>query len=346
MSSRIGFLTAGVVALGLLSGSSVAALRQDVTLIYRWTKGETLRYRIVQQNTTTISGLPGGMGDLAIDQAATQTIRLAAEDISADGTTTIRQVFESVKMEMNSPMFAMSYDSAKPDAGNDPMTAMLKRVMTPMIGESFTLVMAPTGEVQKVEGLTKLTEKMFQGLPQDPAVAGILDGIKANLSDDAMRGMFTQTFAQFPNKPLKTGDTWNTQISVANPMVGGLITSTTSTLKSVEGEGSNKVATIVDRVYDQAGLQQAAASKSHGPERADGQRRGRRGTGLRRRHGTIPPLHDARLDTHDDVGHQSGRHGSKHEDEHQDHDDRGDRPVNTDRIPADGTRISVLRPLP
>ena len=245
MSSRIGFLTAGVVALGLLSGSSVAALRQDVTLTYRWTKGETLRYRIVQQNTTTISGLPGGMGDLAIDQTSTQTIRLAAEDISVDGTTTIRHVFESVKMEMNSPMFAMSYDSAKSDAGDDPMTAMLKRVMTPMIGESFTLVMAPTGEVQKVEGLTKLTEKMFQGLPQDPAVAGMLDGIKANLSDDAMRGMFTQTFAQLPNKPLKTGDTWNTQISVANPMLGGLITSTTSTLKSVEGEGSNKVATIV-----------------------------------------------------------------------------------------------------
>jgi hypothetical protein len=245
MSSRIGFLTAGVVALGLLSGSSVAALRQDVALTYRWTKGETVRYRIVQQNTTTISGLPGGMGDLAIDQTSTQTIRLAAEDISADGTTTIRHVFESVKMEMNSPMFAMSYDSAKPDAGDDPMTAMLRRVMTPIIGESFTLVMAPTGEVQKVEGLTKLTEKMFQGLPQDPAVAGILDGVKANLSDDAMRSTFTQTFAQFPNKPLKTGETWNTQISVPNPMLGGLITSTTSTLKSLEGEGSKRVATIV-----------------------------------------------------------------------------------------------------
>ncbi len=245
MSSRIAFVTAGVVALGLLSGPPVSALRQDVALRYRWTKGETIRYRIVQQNTTTISGLPGGMGDMAIDQSTTQTIRWAAEDVSADGTTTLRQVFESVKMEMNSPMFAMSYDSAKPDAGDNPMTAMLKGVLTPMIGESFTIVMAATGEVQKVEGLSKLTEKMFQNIPQDPAAAGILDGLKANLSDESMRSTFAQTFAQFPNRPLKAGDTWNSQVSVGNPMFGGLITSTTSTLKSVEGEGSNRIATIV-----------------------------------------------------------------------------------------------------
>jgi hypothetical protein len=245
MSSRMGFVTAGVVALGLLSGSSVSALRQDVTLRYRWTKGETMRYRIVQQNTTTISGLPGGMGDMAIDQSTNQTIRWVAEEVSADGTTTLRQFFESVKMEMNSPMFAMSYDSAKPDAGDNPMSTMLKGVLTPLVGESFTIVMAPTGEVQKVEGLSKLTEKMFQNLPQDPAAAGILDGLKANLSDDSMRSTFMQTFAQFPNKPLKSGDSWNTQVSVGNPMLGGLITSTTSTLKSVEGEGSNRIATIV-----------------------------------------------------------------------------------------------------
>jgi hypothetical protein len=182
---------------------------------------------------------------MAIDQSTTQAMRWVVEDVAADGTTTLRQVFESVKMEMNSPMFAMSFDSAKPDAGDNPMSAMLKGVLTPMIGESFTFVMAPTGEVQKVEGLSKLTEKMFQSLPQDPAAAGILDGLKANLSDDAMRSTFMQTFAQFPNKPLKLGDTWNTQVSVGNPMLGGLITSTTSTLKSVEGEGSNRIATIV-----------------------------------------------------------------------------------------------------
>ena len=85
MSSRITFVTAaGAVALGLLCGPTVSALRQDVTLSYRWTKGETVRYRIVQQSTTTISGIPGGMGDMAIDQSTTQVMATVAEEVTPD----------------------------------------------------------------------------------------------------------------------------------------------------------------------------------------------------------------------------------------------------------------------
>jgi Family of unknown function (DUF6263) len=242
MSSRITLVTASAVALAVLSVSTLSAVRQDVTLRYRWTKGETLRYRIVQQSTTTISGIPG-MGDMAIDQSNTQVMATVAEEVTPERTT-LRQVIESMKMEMNSPMFGASFDSAKPDTGANPMNSMLKSVLSPMIGASFTLVMAPTGEVQKVEGLSKLAEKMFQSLPQDPAMAGILDGLKANLSDEAMRSQLAQVFAQFPDRPLKSGETWTTQVSTPNPMLGVLITSATSTLKAVEGEGSNRVAKI------------------------------------------------------------------------------------------------------
>ena len=242
MSSRITLVTASAVALAVLSVSTLSAVRQDVTLRYRWTKGETLRYRIVQQSTTTISGIPG-MGDMAIDQSNTQVMATVAEDVTPERTT-LRQVIESMKMEMNSPMFGASFDSANPDTGANPMNSMLKSVLSPMIGASFTLVMAPTGEVQKVEGLSKLAEKMFQSLPQDPAMAGILDGLKANLSDEAMRSQLAQVFAQFPDRPLKSGETWTTQVSTPNPMLGVLITSATSTLKAVEGEGSNRVAKI------------------------------------------------------------------------------------------------------
>jgi len=248
MSSRIKFVTASVVALGLLGGPSVWALGQEVTLSYRWTKGETVRYRMIQQSTTTISGLPGGMGDMTIDQSNIQTIRTEAEDITPDGTTTLRQTHESVKVEMNGPMGMMSYDSANPETSDNPMNAMLKGIFTAMIGESFTLVIAPTGAVQKVEGVSKLAEKMFKAIPQDPASAGIINGLKSNISDDAMRNMFTQAFAQFPDRPLKPGDTWNSQFTTTNPMLGAMTTSTTSTLKAVEGDGSNRVARIATSV--------------------------------------------------------------------------------------------------
>lgn len=242
MSRSITFVTtAGAVALGLLCAPTVSALRQDVTLRYHWTKGETIRYRIVQLSTMTISGIPG-MGDMVIEQSHTQVLAAVAEEVTPERTT-LRQLIESVKIEMNSPMFAVSFDSANPDTGANPMNGMLRTVVSPMVGASFTLVMAPTGEVQKVEGLSKVAEKMFQSVPQDPAMTGMLDGLKANVSDEAFRSQFAQTFAQFPNRPIKSGDIWTTQISTTNPM-GGLITSLTSTLKVVEGEGSNRVAKI------------------------------------------------------------------------------------------------------
>lgn len=239
------FITAGTVALGLLLAPPVSAFRQDATLRYRWVKGETIRYRIIQQSTTTLSGLPGGMGDMTIEQSTSQTLRGVAEDVAPDGTTTLRQSVEAVKMEMSSPMFTMAYDSANPAAADNPMSAMLKDILSAMIGESFVVVIAPTGEVQKVEGASKLAEKIFKNVPQDPAAAGVIDGLKANISDDALRAMFMQTFAQFPSRPLKAGDTWNSQVTTPNPMFGALTTSVTSTLKGMEGDGSNRVATIV-----------------------------------------------------------------------------------------------------
>jgi hypothetical protein len=243
MRSRIKVVTAGVVALGLLSGPAVSAFRQEVTLRYRWTKGETTRYRITQDTASTISGLPG-MPDVTFDQSTSQVLRAVAEEVTADGTATLREVFESMKMDMKSPMFTMAYDSAAPDASDNPMNGMLKGMLSPMIGASFTTVMAPTGEVQKIEGLSMLVEKMFKNVAQDPAVGGVMEGLKANFTDEAMRSMFMQVFAQFPSRPLKVGDTWNTQVSAPNPMLGGMITSVTSTLKSAEGAAANPVATV------------------------------------------------------------------------------------------------------
>ena len=243
MGARIEFVTAAVVALELLVGPHVSARQQELTLQYKWTKGEAVRYSIVQQNTTAISGIPG-MGEMNIEQSATQVMRTTAEEIAADGTATLRQGFESVKMEMMSPIFTMAYDSAKPVEDSNPLNVMLKNVFSGVLGESFTLVMAPTGEIQKVEGLSKIAENVFKNVSTDPGAAGILDGLKANLSDDGMRSMLAQSFAQFPKHPLKAGDTWKTEIISNNPMLGTITTSVTSTLKAVEGEGNNRIARI------------------------------------------------------------------------------------------------------
>jgi Family of unknown function (DUF6263) len=242
MRSTTSFIAACAVAVGFLAGPPVAALRQDAKFTYQWKKGAAIKYRVVQQSTTTISGLPGGMGDLTIDQSTTQTLSSVVEDVAADGAATLRQTVEAIKAEINSPMMAMSYDSAAPNASTG--ATIFKDVFSQLIGQPYTLTMAPNGEVKKVAGLSELADKLFKNITPDPATAGMLDGLKANLNDDAMRNMFTQSFAQFPDKPIKVGDTWDLQATSSNPMLGTLITFVKSTLKSIDAEAGGRTARV------------------------------------------------------------------------------------------------------
>jgi hypothetical protein len=239
-----------VLTLGVLAwGPALSAFRQEVTLRYRWNKGETLRYRMTQQSTSTVSGLPGGMGDITIEQTTAQVYKVATKDVAPDGTTTIEQVIESVKMAMDSPMGKMSFDSTQPAAaGGSPMDDMLQKVLSPLAGAQLTLTLAPTGEVQKVEGMSKAVEKMFASLPQDPQMQGMLSGLKANLSDDGMKGMFSQAFTQLPAKSLKTGETWKASFTIPNPAIGSMTTVLVSTLQGLEGTGADQVATIATKL--------------------------------------------------------------------------------------------------
>jgi hypothetical protein len=79
-------------------------------------------------------------------------------------------------------------------------------------------------------------------------MAGMLNGLRANMSDDAIRSMLTQAFPQFPEKPLKTGDTWDVQASAANPMLGTLVTAIKATLKAVDGADGGRVARVATRI--------------------------------------------------------------------------------------------------
>jgi Family of unknown function (DUF6263) len=243
MTAHLKLVAVSLLAALMLAGTSLLAFRQEVTLRYRWNKGETLRYRITQHTASNISGLPG-MGDITVEQTISQVFRSSTENVAQNGSTTLQQVIESAKVDFNTPMGKLAYDSANPSAAPDPQTKMLQATFSAMIGEPVTVIMDSTGTVEKVEGFTRLVEKMFKTLPQDPASAAGLNALKTSLSDDAMRNMLGQGFAVLPARPIKPGDTWNSQLTNTNPMVGKMTTTITSTLKAIEGAGDNQVARV------------------------------------------------------------------------------------------------------
>ena len=224
------------------------ASAQEVKLAYKWTQGETARYRMLQQTTSTIGGLPGGSPDVTVEQETDQVFRATVESVAPDGTTVLREVMESMRMKVESPMGKIAFDSASKSApSGNPAEAAIANVFSALIGESFLVTLAPTGAVQKVDGFSRIMENVLKKMP--PGAAGpMFEGIKASLNDDAIKNMFAQSFMQFPDRALKAGETWETRLTVPNPVLGGILTTSTSTLTAVDQAGGAQIAKIATKL--------------------------------------------------------------------------------------------------
>lgn len=234
-----------LTTIAILVGSIVSVGAQQATLQYRWTKGEDVAYRFAQESTASISGLPGGLGDIDVQTRMSQRLRARVEDVAADGAATINYLYESARWEVISPMGTMRYDTAASDnPPADAMSAPIREMLTALVGESFVVVMSRQGEIQKVEGMDRLMEKVFKGLPSNPELQAALQGLRSSFSDAGMRAAFAQAYSLFPDRAVKPGDTWERQMTMPVPMVGQMTARTAFTLKALEGSGAEQVAKI------------------------------------------------------------------------------------------------------
>jgi hypothetical protein len=234
--ATLAFLVAVFAGVSTASG-------QDATLRYRWTKGDEVRYRISQQSNTTLSGLPG-LNDMSIDQNISQVVRMTVEDITADGNATIRETFESMRLEQSAPTGKVVFDSTTPHESTDTSEAAVAAMMSALVGESITMVIAPSGSVSRIEGMTRILDKAMKSLSLTPGAAVVMNQLKGLVGDDAIRGMFDQSFGIFPDRPLRVGDSWTSQFEPTNPVLGKLTASRTYTLKSIEPRNGASIAHI------------------------------------------------------------------------------------------------------
>src|SRR5260221_3258053 len=108
---------ATIVLLGLAAGADA----QTITLRYGWTKGEARTYRMTTQTDSVISGLPNAPGPVTTAQTMTQVLKFVAEDVAPDGTMTLRQTFQSIRMETTNPMGKFVVDTATSGTSQVPM---------------------------------------------------------------------------------------------------------------------------------------------------------------------------------------------------------------------------------
>lgn len=189
-----------------------------------------------------MTGMPG-LGDIAIVNTEAQTYLMTTEKVAADGTATIRVVFEAIRMNASSPMANVNYDSANPGAATDPAVAEVARMYGAMLGESLTLTVASDGTVRSVTGTEKIRQKV-EGTPAAASAMGLLGGnLSAFLSDETMRATFGRMLGKLPTASSKAGDVWTQEIASPNPAGNQTITNTFTrqSTERVEGRELTKI---------------------------------------------------------------------------------------------------------
>lgn len=218
--------TAVLTAFAALSLLAAPVWAQDsANLGPTFKQGAKSRYELSNKAKQIIQA---PQGEMTID--VDTTLVIACEVTSADSTgATVRATIEGLKTNLQSPMFADGFDSAKP--AEQDASSQLAPFVRPVVGKSFTVKFDPTGANADVDGIDGL-------LPNDPQIAQIVaQAIGANGLGTAVVGFYVLKDGM---EPVKVGDTWSdTQDSPAQGL--GTITITTNSKFS---EMANEVATV------------------------------------------------------------------------------------------------------
>ena len=107
-----------------------------------------------------------------------------------------------------------------------------------------SVVMAPTGAIQRIEGVQKVYDKIVQDLPTDRSATQMAASLKSVLSEEAIRAALEQSFPRMPPQPVRPGETWTAQISLGSESTGRISGTQTMTFKRIDGADANGIATI------------------------------------------------------------------------------------------------------
>ncbi|HTM93618.1 MAG TPA: DUF6263 family protein [Flavisolibacter sp.] len=146
------------------------------------------------------------------------------------GIKTIKTTYKRIEMAMNMGGQKMEFSSEKEVDAMDFMQ-LPSRMFKIVKGKSFTMQVNEKGEVVSVTGFDKIGEAVVNeaNLPEEMKPM-LRQNFQQRFNDDAVKQMFSQSFAIFPNKPVKIGDSWKTNTNIMKEEI-----STVYTVKNIKG---------------------------------------------------------------------------------------------------------------
>lgn len=214
---------------------STSCNNEPIELRLNLEEGKTYTYTMTTSQQTEQSL----MGD-TMKMEQTMVFGYSMEVINVDESLnqTIHVMYDRIKMEQSSDNLSVVFDSHNPEAADTGMAAMLAKPFRALLGNGFTMVMAPDGSVSSVTGIESMvnaiTARMGEGADlEEEILEDLRMQISEQFNEETLKANMEQGFRFYPDKPIKKGESWN----VVQPMKTGLpmIIDTKYTLSKISG---------------------------------------------------------------------------------------------------------------
>lgn len=123
----------------------------------------------------------------------------------AGANTALNMVYEKLSMEMN--MMGQNMKLSSEDDDSNPLSKNFKTLK----GSEISVIVSPNGDIIDVKGTEAISEK-FKDLSAEEQ-----ESLKTFIGKQNLKSMMEQSFKIFPNKPVKTGESWTSTFNLESP---------------------------------------------------------------------------------------------------------------------------------
>jgi len=189
----------------------VQCAREKITLQLAVKPGDTFVTRTtnVQQISQTIQNVTNELA-----QEITMDLRYDVLSQKADSSSMIKMTYERIGFSQRGPFGSFEYRSwESPD--EVPLAAQGFAIL---VGKSIEIELSTDGKVIGVSGHDAILDDMLESLEMtldDNTRAMLKDNFKRQFGQDAVKENMGRMFVFYPDKPVGSGDSWNSIVKLA-----------------------------------------------------------------------------------------------------------------------------------
>lgn len=210
-----GLLAALIIVLVFSGGLACQKRPSKIQYKLQLEKGKTYILRVVinQKISQTVQGQQKDT-----NQKIKMTYIYDVIDVDSAGNILIKVTFQAIRFSEAGPRGEIEYDSSNPPTSLSPEF----RGLAALVGKSFTLKLAPDGQIKEIKGVDKMIDSMIEqlGVPEDRRDL-TEKSLKEQFGNEALKEMITKVTVKYPNKPVEKGSEWASEVTVSKgfPMI-------------------------------------------------------------------------------------------------------------------------------